>query len=402
MRNLRYGIALALPLALGWNGLIGLPLRAQVPAGDRVFALLRELTQAPGPPGFEEPVARIMAAHFQPYVNSMRYDGLGSLIAEQKPTGAAASATDAPRIMVDAHMDELGGMVRRLTPDGFLTMQMLGGWLDVALPGQRWVIIGSHGPVHAITNIPDAHIATADQRTHLVPRDAIFLDVGAHTAAQARALGLEPGDPVVPDSPLMEMNGTGNYVAKAWDDRIGCAVMLEAARQLATLPHPNDIFYAATVQEEIGERGAATAAEVIKPDLGLALEAGITRDMPGVRPDQAQEVLGGGPGIFLWDTSELPNRKLVAFIEETARAEGIPLQTDLVGGYGDDSSVIQKSNGGVPTANLVVPTRYTHVHNGEINRGDFDGMVKLMVALLQRLDAPTVARLRAFGAPAGN
>lgn len=375
-----------------WLGLgLGVSLAAQAPPPpDHVVTLLQELTQAPGPPGFEEPVAAIMAAHFKPYVDSMQYDGLGSLIARQGSQG--------PRIMLDAHMDELGGMIRRFTPDGYLTMQMLGGWLDQALPGQRWVIIGAKGPVHAITNIWDAHIATPDQRTHLMPRDSVFLDVGVHSAAAARELGLAPGDPVVPDSPFMEMNGTHNYVAKAWDDRIGCAVMLEAARQLAQLPHANQIFYAATVQEEIGERGATTAAQMIKPDLGLALEAGIPGDMPGVRPDQAREVLGGGPGLFLWDPSELPNRKLVAFIEQTAREQAIPLQLDLMGGYGDDSSVIQKSNGGVPTANLVVPTRYTHVHNGEINRGDFDQMVKLVVALLQHLDAPTVARLRAFGA----
>lgn len=378
-------------LALGL--LLMLPLAAQSPTApdrpDRIVTLLQELTQAPGPPGFEEPVAAIMASHLRPYVDAMQYDGLGSLIARQGSQG--------PRIMLDAHMDELGGMVRRLTPDGYLTMQMLGGWLDQALPGQRWVIIGSKGPVHAITNAWDAHIATPDQRTRLMPRDDVFLDVGVHSAAAARDLGLAPGDPVVPDAPFVDMNGTGNYVAKAWDDRVGCAVMLEAARQLARLPHANQIYYAATVQEEIGERGATTAAQVIKPDLGLALEVGIPGDMPGVRPDQAREVLGGGPGLFLWDPSELPNRKLVSFIEQTARDTEIPLQLDLVGGYGDDSSVIQKSNGGVPTANLVVPTRYTHVHNGEINRGDFDNMVKLVVALLQHLDAPTVARIRAFG-----
>lgn len=377
---------------LGASLMLALPLAAQSrTAPDRVVALLQELTQAPGPPGFEEPVAAIMARHFRPDVASIQYDGLGSLIARQGDAG--------PRIMLDAHMDELGGMVRRFTPDGYLTMQMLGGWLDQALPGQRWIIIGTKGPVHAITTIWDTHIATPDQRSHLIARDSVYLDVGVHSAAAARELGLAVGDPIVPDSPFLDMNGTGNYVAKAWDDRVGCAVMLEAARQLAQLPHANQIFYAATVQEEIGERGATTAAQVIKPDLGLALEVGIPGDVPGVRPDQAREVLGGGPGLFLWDPSELPNRKLVAYIEQTARDADIPLQLDLVSGYGDDSSVIQKSNGGVPTANLVVPTRYTHVHNGEINRGDFDNMVKLVVTLLQHLDAPTVARLRAFGSP---
>jgi endoglucanase len=123
---------------------------------------------------------------------------------------------------------------------------------------------------------------------------------------------------------------------------------------------------------------------------------GITSDVPGVSPEAAQERLGGGPGLFLWDTSELPNRKLVAWIEDIARQAGIPLQTDLVGGYGDDSSVIQKSNGGVPTVNLVIPTRYTHAHNGMIDRTDFDRTVDLVVALLQHLDGAAAARIRSF------
>ena len=352
--------------------------------------LLRSLATAPGPSGFEEPVAKIMQAEMQPLATSLRYDGMGSLIAQQGSSG--------PRVMVDAHMDELGGMVRRIRPDGYISMQLLGGWLDQALPGQRWVILGSHGPVAAVTTIWDVHITAAAERGRVIPRDSIYLDTGARSAADVAALGIAKGDPIAPDSPF-EVLANGRYVAKAWDDRVGCAVMVEMMKRLAAAgSHPNQLYYAATVQEEIGERGAASAADVIKPDIGLALEAGITSDIPGVNPENAQERLGGGPGIFLYDTSELPNRKLVAFVEQVAAA-GIPLQTDLVAGYGDDSSVIQKSNGGVPTINIVIPTRYTHAHNGMIDRSDFDRTVDLMVALAQKLDAATVARLRSFDQP---
>ncbi|MGH9393305.1 MAG: M42 family metallopeptidase [Terriglobales bacterium] len=357
-------------------------------ANDPVIPLLRSLTTAVGPSGFEEPVAKIMASEMGPLAQSLRYDGLGSLIAQQGASG--------PRVMIDAHMDELGGMVRRIRPDGFVSMQMLGGWLDQALPGQRWVILGSHGPVPAVTTIWDAHITPPAERARVIPRDSIYLDTGARSAAEVAALGIAKGDPIAPDSPF-EVLAHGRYVAKAWDDRIGCAVMIEMMKRLAAAgSHPNQIYYAATVQEEIGERGAAAAAELIKPDIGLALEAGVTSDVPGVSPESAQEKLGGGPGLFLYDSSALPNRKLVAFVEQVAAEAGIPLQTDLVSGYGDDSSVIQKSNGGVPTLNLVIPTRYTHAHNGMIDRADFDRMVDLMVALVQKLDAPTVARLRSF------
>jgi putative aminopeptidase FrvX len=365
--------------------------RASTPQNDPTIQLFRELTSAPGPSGFEEPVAKIMVARMTPYADKITYDGLGSVIAVQGSTG--------PRIMLDAHMDELGGLIRRVTPDGFLSMQMLGGWFDQALVDQRWWIIGSKGPVLAVTGIRDIHIASPDERTKVFPRDSLFLDVGAKSAAEVRAMGVEPGDPVVPDSPFEILNGTRNYLAKAWDDRIGCAVMIEVAQRLAHAPHPNQIFYAATVQEEIGMRGAITASEVIKPDIGIVLEVGIVKDVPGVRPEEAQEILGGGPAVFLWDSSELPNRKLVAFIENIAASHSIPLQYDLITGYGDDSASIQKSNGGVPTVNLTIPTRYTHSHNGIINRGDFDRTVDLVTALLQHLDAAEVARIRSF-APA--
>jgi putative aminopeptidase FrvX len=371
--------------------------RAQEPqasvSSDPVIQLFQKLTGAPGPSGFEEPVAKIMVDEMKPYTNRITYDGLGSVIAVQGSSG--------PRIMLDAHMDELGGLIRRVTPDGFLSMEMLGGWFDQALVDQRWWIIGSKGPVLAVTGIRDIHIAAPEERTKVFLRDSLYLDVGARSAQEVRDMGVEPGDPVVPDSPFQILNGTQNYLAKAWDDRIGLAVMIEVAHRLAHSPHANQIFYASTVQEEVGVRGAQTAADVIKPDVGIALEVGIVKDVPGVKPEEAQEVLGSGPAVFLWDFSELPNRKFVAFVKDTAAASSIPLQYDLISGYGDDSSAIQKSNGGVPTVNLTIPTRYTHSHNSIINRGDFDHMVDLVTAMLQKLDAAQVARLRNF-APASD
>lgn len=360
-------------------------------APDATETLLQRLADAAGPPGAEEPVRAIMVPIMKPLAGKLTYDGMGSVIAQVGTTG--------PRIMVDAHMDELGGMVRRIAPNGTLTMQMLGGWLDQALVDQRWIILGSKGPIHAVTGIRDIHVVPADERTKVYPRDGLFLDIGAKDAAQATAMGIEPGDPVVPDSPFIDMNGTGNYLAKAWDDRIGCAVLLEAMQRLAKMPHANQLFFVATTQEEIGLRGAKTAADVVKPDIGLAIEGGIAGDVFLGHPDETQAKLGAGPGIFLYDTSALPNRKLVTLVKRTAAEKGIPLQLDLVQGYGDDSSMMQESNGGVPTLNFVVPVRYTHAHNGIVNRGDFDKMVDLMVAVIQQMDARTVADLRDFTPP---
>jgi putative aminopeptidase FrvX len=360
-------------------------------AQDRTQRLLAELADAPGPSGYEEAVRGIMARELAPLADKVSYDGVGSVIAQHGSSG--------PKIMLDAHMDELGGMVRRITPTGFLSMQMLGGWLDQALPDQRWLIIGSKGPVHAVTGIRDVHVVPAEERTKVFAREGLYLDVGARNAAEVAALGIGPGDPVVPDSPFVALPG-GRYLGKAWDDRVGCAVVIEALRRLRAAGHPNQLFVAATVQEEIGLRGARTAADLIKPDIGIAIEGGIAGDSPGRNPDETQAVLGAGPGLFLYDSSTLPNRRFVALVGAVATAKGIPLQRDLVQGYGDDSAAIQATAGGVPTINLVVPARYTHAHNGIIDRADFDRTVDLVVALIERLDATTVARLRNF-APGG-
>jgi putative aminopeptidase FrvX len=362
---------------------LAIPLIAQ----DQTAELLRRLADAPGPPGFEEPVRKIMVDALKPYASSIRYDGMGSVLATQGSQG--------PRVMVDAHMDELGGVIRRITPRGLLTMQMLGGWLDQALVDQRWTIIGSKGPVRAVTGIRDAHVVPAEERARVFPRDSLFLDVGAQSEAEVREMGIEPGSPVVPDAPFTILNGTGNYLGKGWDDRAGCAVIVEAMRRLASLPHPNQIVYALTTQEEVGLRGAHTAADAAKPDIGIALEAGVTGDVGG-RPEESQEKLGAGPGIFLYNSSQLPNRKFIDFVKQTAAAQKLPLQFDLVQGYGDDSAEIQKSNGGVPTVCLLVPVRYTHAHNGIMNRRDFDQAVDLLVAVLQRLDAAAVQKIRDF------
>jgi endoglucanase len=275
-------------------------------------------------------------------------------------------------------------------------MQMLGGWLDQALPDQRWVIIGSKGPVHAVTGIRDVHVVPVEERAKVFPRDSLYLDVGARSEAEVTAMGIGPGDPVVPDSPFVILNGSKRYLGKAWDDRVGCAVLIEAMRRLKATGHPNQIYFAATTQEEVGLRGAHSAADVIKPDIGISIEGGITGDSPGRSPEETQVRLSGGPGIFLYDSSALPNRRLTAMTKEVAGSKAISLQLDLVQGYGDDSSEIQKSTGGAPTVNLVVPARYTHAHNGIIDRTDFDGMVDLVVALLQRLDAATVTKVRDF------
>lgn len=358
-------------------------------AQDRTIELLQELSNVPGPSGLEEPVRKIMVERMTPLADRISYDGLGSVIASQGDSG--------PRIMIDAHVDEVGAMVRRVTPDGFLTMQLLGGWVDEALPGQRWIILGSKGVVHATSTVRDDHLVSNDEAAKLYDNhDNVFLDVGAKNAEEVAKMGIRPGDSITPDSAFMILNGTQNYLGKAWDDRAGCALLIEAMQRLQKGSHANQLFYSATVQEETGLTGGHTAAAQIKPDIAIVIEGGVTNDTPGVRADLAQEVLGGGPGVFLFNSSELPNRKFLDLARKMASEKGIPLQGELVVNYGDNAAEIQKSANGVPTITLAVPVRYTHAHNGIMNRGDYDKTLELLVALLQRLDAETVKDLRDF------
>jgi len=358
------------------------------PAQDRVTQLMKQFTEAPGPPGAEGPVRKLFAENAKPFADKISYDGLGSVIAQQGSTG--------PRIMVDAHMDELGAIVRHIRPDGYISVQMLGYWLPQALGDQRWLIIGSKGSVLAVSELWDAHLAPHEAGHPATPSE-YFLDVGARNAADVTALGIGPGDPIVPVSEFAVLPNQ-RYLAKAWDDRVGCMAMIEAMRRLAKSPHPNQIFYAATIQEEgsIEMRGATTSAHIINPDIGIALEVGVANDTPGNKPDASLETIGGGPGIMLYSFSEYPNRNLVRFVQQVAGELKIPLQYDFVQGFGDDAGAIKLNGSGVPVTTLLVPTRSTHTHNGIIERSDFDRTVDLLVALLQRLDASAVARIKSF------
>jgi putative aminopeptidase FrvX len=359
---------------------------------DATARLLQALSEAPGPPGFEEDVRQIVVAEFTALGAAIEYDGLGSVLATL-PGGP----TTGPRIMVTAHMDEVGLMVQHVMPDGFLRVKTLGGILDQALPDQRWTILGRNGPVTAVSGLRTTHVLPASQRAVVWPLEDTFLDVGATSREEVERMGVRPGDGIAPLSPFLAM-ANGRYAGKAWDDRVGLGVMIAAARRIRAenLRLPAPVVWVATTQEEIGLRGAQTAVDKARPDLGISIEAGVAADYPAISPTQAQERLGAGPGLFMLDSSMIPNRKLRDYFFEVAAAAAIPLQADVLTGYGEDGAEIQRYDTGRPAVNMTVPTRYLHGHTGIIQRSDFDGAVSLLLQVLARLDGPTVTRLASF------
>ncbi|MEQ1857017.1 MAG: M42 family metallopeptidase [Longimicrobiales bacterium] len=358
---------------------------------DATARLMRDLTEAPGPSGFEEAVRAIVVGEYRALGAEIAYDGLGSVVATLP--GSAAG----PRVMVTAHMDEVGLMAQYITEDGFLRVRALGGFLDQAFPDQRWTILGRNGPVPALSGLPTVHVTPPEQRARVWSLAEISLDVGATSRAEVEALGIRPGDGIAPWSPFLVLPN-GRYAAKAWDDRVGLAVMIAASRRIRAenIRIPARIVWVATTQEEVGLRGAQTAVDLAEPDLGISVEAGVSADYPGIGPTQAQERLGRGPGIFLLDSSMIPNRKLRDFFFDVAREQGIPLQTDVLQGYGEDGAEIQLYDTGRPSVNMTVPTRYLHAHTGIIQRSDFDQAVELLIQVLVRLDADRVAEIGSF------
>jgi len=353
---------------------------------DETLKMLKELTEASGLPGFEDEVRAVIRRHLEPLAQ-IEVDRLGSIIGRKKGTA------ERPRIMLSGHMDEIGFMVTYITKEGYIKFQTLGGWWEQVMLAQRVIIKTRQGDVPGIIGSKPPHILGPEERKKVVEKKDMFIDVGASSEEEAKAFGIRPGDPVIPDSPFATMKNEKLLMAKAWDDRIGCAIFLDVLKRLQSIPHPNTVYAVGSVQEEVGLRGATTSAAVVDPDVGFALEVGIAGDMPGVRPEESQEKLGKGVTILLYDASMVPHRRLRDLVIDIAEANGIPYQFNAMAGGGTDAGRIHIHGRGVPSLVIGVPTRYIHSHTGIIHRDDYEAAVRLMVEVIKRLDEKTVESL---------
>ncbi|MFC1582465.1 M42 family metallopeptidase [Planctomycetota bacterium] len=350
---------------------------------DSIEKLLKELTEAPGVPGYEEG-ARQVVKHYCKPLGKISTDRLGSVICEKK------GKTAAPRIMLAGHMDEIGFMVRLITKEGFIKFTALGGWWDHILLTQRVVIKTRKGDVLGVIGAKPPHLLRGDQRNKMVEKKKMYIDTGLASKKAVEKVGVRVGDPIVPVSAFTPMADPKIYMAKAFDDRAGCAMVIAAMQKLKSRAHPNTIIGAHTVQEEVGLRGASTAVELCNPDVGIVLETDIAGDTPGISDEESPTTMGGGPSILLYDARMIPNLKLRDLVIDTAKKGKIPLQFNSMDGGATDGAAIHLHKSGVPTIVIGVPTRHIHSHNGMLSRKDFDNAVKLLVALVIRLDKKTV------------
>lgn len=352
---------------------------------DQTEQFLKALTEAHGVPGYETEVRAVLRGYMAP-LGELSQDKLGSLICRR--------AGEGPRVMLAGHMDEIGLIVTHIDDNGFLKFLQLGGWWDQTILSQRVIVKTHKGDVVGVVGAKPPHLISAEERSRMVEKKDMYIDIGSTSKAETEAAGVRVGDPVVPAGEFAVMAGGKTYLAKAFDNRVGCAVVIDVLRRFAAEGgNPNDLYGVQTVMEEVGLRGATTSGRAVDPDVAIIIESDIAGDVPGIKAEQSSTRLSGGPALSVFDARMIPNTKLRNLVIDTAAALDVPLQLSNMPGGATDGGAIHMNNIGVPTVVIGVPSRHIHSHGSIIHRDDYDNTVKLVAALVARLDAATVAGL---------
>ncbi len=322
--------------------------------------LIQRLTEALGPSGYEDRVRALVRVEVEPYADEVREDGLGNLIVRKGSRGP-----DGKRIMLAAHMDELGVMVTRVDEGGFVRFNTLGYVYRQMIIGQRVRFLdGRPGVIHA---------EPSSDMEHTPKWDKMFIDVGATSKADCP---VRVGDVGAFDRTFIDLGS--RLVSKAMDDRIAVAILVETLKQVQ--PGPNELYLVFTVQEEVGLRGSQTAAFGVDPEIGLAVDVTDTGDTP--HGEIMAVELGKGPAVKVMDSYLVTNPKLVRWMEHAAEQAGIPYQREVLANGGTDAGAINQTRAGVPSICLSIPTRYIHSPSEMVDYRDVQNSVKLLVELL--------------------
>ncbi len=333
---------------------------------------VKKLCSLSGVASFEDPVRDYLINEAKPYADEMRVDALGNLIIFKKGTKSTGN-----KLMLCAHMDEVGLIIKRITDDGYLKFAPIGGIDRRVLIGKR-VFVGWNR-VPGIIGLKAVHLTTADERGKMPRIDEFYLDIGAKNKEEAEAL-VTCGDFAVFDNECLEF-GNGMFKAKAIDDRVGCAVMLKMLQR----DLPMDCVFAFTVQEEVGTRGAFGAAFSITPEIALVLETTTAADLPGIKGQKRVCTPGHGPVISLMDGGTIYDKELFQLMCDTADSEGIPWQVKHYIAGGNDSRAIQRTKSGVRVAGLSAAVRYLHAPTSVGATKDFEQMLTLTAAFVDAL-----------------
>ncbi len=341
--------------------------------------LLAHLSTCFGPTSCEGEVARAIEEELADLPLALQKDAMGNLMAHlQGPEGA-------PRVMLSAHMDEVGFMVTEIDEDGFLRFENLGGIDPRVLCGRNVLIGDEQKRVPGVIAAKGIHLQDKDERKKLPGADELYIDVGAKDRADAEAL-VSLGDFGVFDTPFATFGKDGAYIrGKALDDRLGCALLVELARALVSDPVPLDVWLCFTVREEIGRSGALVTANRVRPDVAIVLETTAIADIAEVKPSCRVASVGEGGVLSLVDRSTIYDRELVDLALRCAKKHNIPVQIKRYVSGGNDAAHIQKSGIGVRCLALSAATRYLHAPVSVAAHADYEAMRALLVALLSEL-----------------
>ncbi len=313
--------------------------------------LLARLSRAFGPPGSEDEVRKILKKELEGHSDDVKVDKLGNIFFYHH------GEKNCPRVMLTAHMDEVAFLVTFMEKEGFLRFQTLGGIISGIMPGQMILLKGSKGYLKGIIGTKPPHVMTKEEQEKVVPLDDLFIDVGAESLGEADEKGLEIGTTGVFDVDFSELGG-GYIRGKAFDDRIGCTVLVRVFKALKD--SQCSLVAVGTVQEEVGLRGARTAAWQIDPDYGLALEGTFAADVPGSRPDKMSAKLRDGPVVTIVDRTTITHPTILKTLTQLGKDRKIPFQFKKVPAGGTDAGAIHLTKAGVPSGTLAVPCRYIH------------------------------------------
>ncbi|WP_445489404.1 M42 family metallopeptidase [Niallia sp. 03133] len=351
---------------------------------EQTLELFRALTELPGAPGNEHAVRCFMREQLGLYSDEIIQDKLGSIF------GVKKGKADDPIVMVAGHMDEVGFMVTAITENGMLRFQPLGGWWSQVLLAQRVQIMTDNGPITGVIASIPPHLLDEAQRNKPMEIKNMLIDIGADDKEDALTIGIKPGQAILPICPFTPLANKKKIMAKAWDNRYGCGLAIELLKEMKGVELPNNLYSGATVQEEVGLRGAQTAANMIKPDVFYALDASPANDTTGDKKQFGQ--LGKGALLRIYDRTMVTHKGLREFVLDTAESNNIAYQYFVSPG-GTDAGRVHVSNEGVPSTVIGICSRYVHTSASIIHIDDYAAAKELLINLVKSTDKATVSSI---------
>jgi len=340
--------------------------------------LLERLSNAHGLSGYEGSVRHVIEEEVKPYVDEVRTDKMGNLIATKRG--------GSPVVMLAAHMDEIGLMVKYIDDKGFIHFSKTGGWFDQTLLNQRMILHAENGRIYGVIGSKPPHAMKEEDRKKPVKAEDMFIDIGATSREDAEKMGVRTGTPVTSDTEFKSL-GNDRVTGKAFDNRAGCVMLIQVLQELKDVSATVHAVF--TVQEEVGLKGAKTSAFGLNPDVALAADVTITGDHPGIEKKQSAIEIGKGPSITVSDAEGrgiIVPEPVLKWLKEAAESNNIPYQLEVGTGGTTDATAIHLSREGIPTGVISPPTRYIHTPVSVLSMSDLENAAKLVVRAVEIVD----------------